>query len=124
MFIFYFKNLLNYKMRINFISNDPYIYYIDNFLTDEECDFIIEKSKGKMNRAMTTFLNQEEKERVININYKGRTNDSYLIPNNKYPELLKKYKKIEKKINSNYKNFEDFQIIIIKKIKYTYHYDA
>tara|TARA_B100001094_G_scaffold323904_1_gene375600 strand:+ start:927 stop:1568 length:642 start_codon:yes stop_codon:yes gene_type:complete len=112
-------------MKINVISNDPYIYYIDNFLTDKECDFIIEKSKSNMGRAKTTFANKEEKNLVNNVDYKGRTNDSYWIPHNKYPELLQICMKIAKKINSNYRNFEQFQVIHYKENQeYKYHYDA
>ena len=69
-------------MKINVISNDPYIYYIDNFLTDEECDFIIEKSKNNMKRAKTCFITKEEKIITKKDNYKGRTNNSYWINHN------------------------------------------
>ena len=112
-------------MKINVISNDPYIYYIDDFLTDEECNFIIEKSKDHMKKAKTCFSTKEEEIITQKNDYKGRTNDSYWIGHDEHPELLKICKRIGEKINSNYKNFEKFQVIHYEENQeYQYHYDG
>ena len=93
---------------MNTICNDPYIYTIDNFLTPKECKFIIKVSKDNMTLAgVSTIKRQSDSERKV---YKGRTNKSYWIPHDKYPETLKIAKKIAKKIGCNYKHFESFQV--------------
>ena len=44
---------MNTKMNhvMNTICNDPYIYTIDNFLTEKECKFIIDISKDNLKLA-------------------------------------------------------------------------
>ena len=109
---------------MNTISNDPYVYYIDNFLTDEECDFIIEKSKKNLKLAGVSYLNKD-KEQFKTGSYKGRTNSSYWMEHDKYPESLKICKKIAKQLKCNYKHFESFQVIQYNENEhYDYHYDA
>ena len=78
-----------------------------------------------MKRARTCFTTEKEKIITQKDDYKGRTNNSYWINHYDYPELLKICKKIGIKINSNYKNFERFQVIHYKENQeYKYHYDA
>ena len=119
------------KYKLNTISNDPYIYTIDNFLTDEECDFIINKSKDHMKLAKVSVMNQNEKtteevRKEMKVGkYKGRTNSSHWIPLDKYPETLLIAKKISKKLKCNYRHFESFQVIHYNESEeYKYHYDA
>ena len=47
---------------MNTISYDPYVYYIDNFLTDKECDFIIEQSKNNLKLAGVSHLNKDKEQ--------------------------------------------------------------
>ena len=57
--------------------------------------------------------------------YKGRTNWSYWMPHDLYPETLKIAKRIAKRIGCNYKHFENFQVIHYNENEeYKYHYDA
>tara|TARA_B100001287_G_C22639768_1_gene509472 strand:+ start:796 stop:1434 length:639 start_codon:yes stop_codon:yes gene_type:complete len=108
---------------MNTLCNDPYIYTIDNFLTEKECKFIIDVSKDNLKLAgVSTKYRQTESERRI---YKGRTNSSYWMPHNAYPETLKIAKKIAKRIGCNYKCFENYQVIHYNENEeYKYHYDA
>ena len=102
------------------ISNDPLIRIYDNFITNEECEFIINVSKDNMKRAGVSDSS------IDRHTYKGRTNESYWIPLDKY-ELMKQLAiRISKTIGlSNYKNFENFQVIhYLKNQEYKYHYDA
>ena len=102
------------------INIEPLIKVYDNFITDEECEFIINSSKDNMVRANVS-------DESINISsYNGRTNSSYWIELDKY-ELMKQIAiRISKTIGlSNYRNFENFQIIhYLKNQEYKYHYDA
>jgi len=102
------------------LCNNPLIKYYDNFITDEECKFIINISKDNMQRAGVSDKSIDMK------TYDGRTNKSYWIPLDKY-ELLKNLAiRISKTIGLNdYKKFESFQIIYYTKDQeYKYHYDA
>ena len=67
---------------MNVVSEDPHICYYDNFITDEECDFIVNVSKDHMKRA---GVSDPTIDRNI---YKGRTNESYWIPLNKYDTVF------------------------------------
>ena len=73
------------------ICNDPLIRVYDNFITDEECEFIINASKDNMVRANVSDPSIDIK------TYNGRTNSSYWIPLDKY-ELMKQ---LEEKTNIN-----------------------
>ena len=108
---------------MNTICNDPYIYTIDNFLTEKECKFIIKVSKNNLRLAGVSKMDNEKNlEPGI---YKGRTNSSYWMAHDLYPETLKIAKKIAKHIGCNYKHFENFQVIHYNKNEeYKYHYDA
>ena len=108
---------------INTLCNDPYIYTIDNFLTEKECKFIIDVSKDNLTLAGVSVMKGEKGLEAGK--YKGRTNSSYWMPHNAYPETLKIAKKIAKKIGCNYRCFENFQVIHYNENEeYKYHYDA
>ena len=108
---------------MNTICNDPYIYTIDNFLTEKECKFIIKVSRDNLKLAGVSKMDYEKN--LETGKYKGRTNSSYWMPHDAYPETLKIAKKIAKKIGCNYKHFESFQVIHYNENEeYKYHYDA
>jgi prolyl 4-hydroxylase len=108
---------------MNTLSNDPYLYTIDNFLTDKECKFIISKSKDNLRVAGVSRMDNEKK--TIPGEYKGRTNSSYWMPIDKYPETLEIAKKVAKQIKCDYRHFENFQVIHYNETEeYQYHYDA
>lgn len=102
------------------INNDPLINVYDNFITDEECEFIINSSKDNMVRANVS-------DKSIDISsYNGRTNSSHWINLDKYELMEQIAIRISKTIGlSNYRNFENFQVIhYLKNQEYKYHYDA
>ena len=109
--------------EMNTICNDPYIYTIDNFLSEKECKFIINVSKDNLTLAgVSTEKRQTESEKKV---YKGRTNSSYWMPHDAYPETLKIAKKIAKRIGCDYHCFENYQVIHYNENEeYKYHYDA
>ena len=109
---------------MNTISNDPYIYYIDGFLTDQECDFMIKKSRDHLKIAGVSYLDKD-KDKYRKEEYKGRTNSSYWMQHNKYPEALEICKKIARQLKCDHHLFESFQVIQYNEDEhYDYHYDA
>lgn len=108
---------------MNTICNDPYIYTIDNFLTEKECKFIIKVSKNNLKSAGVSRIKNDKNFEPGK--FKGRTNSSYWMKLDTYPETLKIAKHIAKKIGCNYKHFENFQVIHYNENEeYKYHYDA
>ena len=108
---------------MNTICNDPYIYTIDNFLTEKECKFMIKVSKDNLKLAGVSKMEGEKNFEPGK--YKGRTNSSYWMPRDAYPETLDIAKKVAKRIGCNYKHFENFQVIHYNENEeYKYHFDA
>jgi len=108
---------------MNTLCNDPYIYTIDNFLTEKECKFIINASKDKLKGAGVSVM--EGDKRFKTGEYKGRTNSSYWMPHDLYPETLEIAEKIAEKIGCGREHFENFQVIHYNENEeYKYHYDA
>ena len=108
---------------MNTICNDPYIYTIDNFLTEKECKFIINVSKSNLKLAGVSKMDNEKQLKTGE--YKGRTNSSYWMPHDLYPQALEIAKKIAKRIGCNYRCFESYQVIHYdENEEYKYHYDA
>jgi len=105
---------------MNIINNDPFIAYQDNFITDEECKFMIDISKPHMKRAYVSDTSIDKN------TYKGRTNNSHWIHLDTHELLKNLAKRIAGKIGiPSYKLFESFQIIhYTKDQEYKYHYDA
>ena len=61
----------NREFIMNTICNDPYLYTIDNFLTDKECNFIINASKENLKMAGVSMMDGEKNFEPGK--YKGRT---------------------------------------------------
>ena len=109
---------------MNTISNDPYLYYIDNFLTDKECNFMVKHSKEHLKTAGVSFLDKDA-DKYKKGEYKGRTNSSYWMEHDKYPESLKICEKIADHLKCESHLFESFQVIQYNEDEhYDYHYDA
>lgn len=105
------------------LCQDPYIFVIDDFLTDEECEFIKEVSKDGLKLAGVSYLDKDKEK--FESNYRGRTNSSNWISKEKYPQMKKISQRIGKLMNCDYQYFEDFQVIYYKvSEEYKYHYDA
>jgi len=110
---------------IKVMCHDPYLFVIDDFLTDEECEFIKTVSKDGLKLASVSFLDKEKDKYGPKSNYKGRTNQSNWIKKEKYPEMLKISQRIGDLMNCDYRYFEDFQVIHYNvSEEYRYHYDA
>lgn len=91
---------------------------IDNFLTDEECDYIIKLAKPKVERS--TVMGSKENE-VSDY----RTSDHTFIPTTKDPTLRLISERVSKLVGLPIQNQEDLQVLRYKDGKYYKpHYDA
>jgi prolyl 4-hydroxylase len=97
-------------------KSDPYIrpIVIENFLSDKECDRIIEYSKNKLSDSKT----------VGGLDKKTRNSRQHWI--NKNDKLVKHiYKNASEKFKFSLENTEDFQVVNYKnKQFFNQHYDA
>ena len=104
---------------MNVLNEEPYIACYDNFITDEECEFIINVSKPKMERAGVSDDSLDLQK------YKGRTNQSYWIPLDQHDIMKRLCIRIALTLGVNFKHFENFQVIhYTEGQEYRYHYDA
>ena len=104
---------------MNIVNEDPSICVYDNFITDEECEFIINISKDKMGRAKVSD------DKIDMSKYKGRTNNVHWIPLHKYDLMKRLCLRIAIEIGVPFKHFESFQVIhYTEGQEYNYHYDA
>ncbi len=99
--------------------NSDKIYEYPNFLSDKECNKIIELSKEKIKRS--TVITDESKEEISNV----RTSSNTFLKNHIDPLL----EKIDNSINSitgiNKEKYEDLQIVNYKPEQlYEAHWDA
>ena len=109
--------------EIKVLCQDPYLFVIDDFLNDDECEFIKNVSKDGLKVAGVSHLEKDKSK--YGSSYKGRTNKSNWIPKGKYPEMQQICQRIGKLIHCDYRYFEDFQVIHYNvSEEYKYHYDA
>jgi hypothetical protein len=117
------KPILDSKVGINelkriFVSKNPIVYYVDNFVTDSENNFLVSNAEKNMNHAM---VNTKTGKDTIS---KSRNNSVYWLTT-PHTELQSLIDRIQKLIQCDQKYFERFQIInYIKKQKFDNHYDA
>ena len=102
----------------NIININPEIYTIDNFLTDEECQHIINISKNNLNQALVS----SDKSGIIS---DGRTGQNCWLSHN-YTDIIKIIsEKISNLLNISLENAESIQVIYYNKNQeYKNHYDG
>jgi len=99
-------------------SEDPKIYTISNFITDEECDHFIEISKPKMKRSVVS----DEKKGTIS---KGRTGENCWLQHYTDKTTGDVANKIANLISMPVENAESYQVVYYNTTqKYDQHYDA
>ena len=102
----------------SFISEDPLVYTINNFITNDECEHMIEISKDKIEPALVSG----EKEGFIS---NGRTGKNCWIKHDHDNITLNIAKKIANEVNIPLVNAESFQVIYYDKTQeYKQHYDG
>jgi prolyl 4-hydroxylase len=102
----------------NTISNDPTVYTIENFISDEDCDHLINISDGKIKQALVSG----DKKGYVST---GRTGGNYWLMHN-YDEItMKVANNISKILQIPLENAEAFQIIHYNETQeYRNHYDG
>ena len=61
-------------------NNISKVYKLKNFLTDQECDMIIQKSKGNLTKSsITTYNTEPDKEFRVSQTYNFPSNDTFLL---------------------------------------------
>ena len=97
---------------------DPLVFTIDNYLTDEECDHFINISKDKMQRAVVS----SDKKGFVS---SGRTGLNHWVDHNQDEITTHVGEKIAKEVGHPLKNSEKYQVIYYGETQeYRQHYDS
>lgn len=100
------------------LCEDPLIYTIDGFITDKECDHMIDISKSKLQQALVAGNNKGYVSQ-------GRTGQNCWIGHNTDEVTLKIAHKICNIVEYPIENAESFQVIHYNQSQeYRNHYDA
>lgn len=102
-----------------FLSHDPLIYLIDHFISNEDCDYIIDKAKNNLVRAKVVLGSQNI------VNNDTRNNSNCWINFDKDKRLHQICQKISELVDIPLSNSESLQIINYQvNERYRPHYDA
>ena len=93
------------EKRLEVVNKTPLIFYIDNFLNEEECRTIINYSKDKMERAQ---IGTGPAAKISTI----RTGSSFFLKYLDDPEIFQIYKKISLVLYKPGRNFDPFFQVI------------
>ena len=91
--------------QLNVHNEKPLIFTIDNFLTKDECNIIIDKCKDKMERAQIGVGDNSKISKI-------RTGSSYFLKYLDDPELFDIFKKISLILKKPGRNFDSFFQVI------------
>jgi prolyl 4-hydroxylase len=106
------------KFNIDVLSNDPLVFTIDNFLTNEECDHLIALAKPNFQQALVS----DGKKGVVS---KGRTGSNCWIKKDTDKITRGVAKKISNLVQIPLENTENFQAIYYGvDQRYNAHFDA
>ena len=116
-------NSLPFIQNKIYLNYDPLIYIIDDYISYELCDHIIENYKDRLVPAKTITSDKNSKEQQINLNY--RNNKSGWIHYTEDEKIENLYNNISKLINYPIENTEKIQLVNYNVgEKYAYHYDG
>lgn len=104
--------------KLEVVHKKPLVFTIDNFLTKEECELVINKAKDKMTRAQ---VGTGDDARISPI----RTGSAYFLKYLDDPDLFQVFKKISLILNKPGRNFDQFFQVISYEIgeEYKAHLD-
>ena len=99
-------------------NDDPPIYVIENFISDEECDHFVQASQGGLQRAKTIGGKD-------GIYHENRTGSNMWLPHNHSDLTEKVGKRIADLVGFPLKNAESFQVVYYTGgTQYNDHHDA
>lgn len=114
-----FSNLGNLGDFSNFY------YEIDNVLTNDECDYIINDAKDKLSES--TVMSIDKNGKYIDVKDTVRTSNHTFLKNNLHKNIIEKAEKLINKysqVNVSYKQFEQIQVVRYKPTQeYKEHFD-
>ena len=120
-----FDNDGNNSNNLDYFNGKNFYYEIDNVLTDEECDYIINISKNKLIDSKVMSVDSDGK--YLDAKDVSRTSKQTWLNNNSHKNIIDKAKNlINKYIKNpvNSKQFEDIQVVRYKPTQeYKEHYD-
>ena len=106
------------ELKRTVYCEDPLVFTIDNYLTDEECDHFINISKDKMQRAVVS----DNKKGYVSA---GRTGSNHWVAHNQDKITKSVGERIAKEIGHPLENSEKYQVIHYGKTQeYRRHYDS
>lgn len=104
--------------NITEIHNDPTVYIVDDFLTEDECNHIISISKSSLKRSLVSSNNG-------GIISDGRSSCNTWIEHSRDAITSRISNKISELVNKQSSNAENFQVIHYdEKQEYKPHYDS
>jgi len=102
-----------------------FYYEIDNVLTNEECDYIINDAKDKLSES--TVMSIDNNGKYIDVKDTVRTSNHTFLENNLHKNIIEKAEKLINKysqVNVSYKQFEQIQVVRYKPTQeYKEHFD-
>ena len=111
-------DLLKENSNVKILCQDPKVFIIDNYLTNEQCDHFIKLSEGNLKRALVSQANKG----VVS---GGRTGSNYWLKHNTDDITKKVGENIQKLVNAPLENAESYQIIYYANTQeYRNHYDG
>jgi len=109
----------------NLDNSDNFYYEIDNVLTNEECDYIINDAKDKLSES--TVMSIDKNGNYIDVKDTVRTSNHTFLENNLHKNIIEKAEKLINKysqVNVSYKQFEQIQVVRYKPTQeYKEHFD-
>ena len=109
----------------NFSNFSDFYYEIDNVLTNEECDYIINDAKDKLSES--TVMSIDKNGNYIDVKDTVRTSNHTFLENNLHKNIIEKAEKLINKysqVNVSYKQFEQIQVVRYKPTQeYKEHFD-
>ena len=115
----------NFDNLDNIDNIDNFYYEIDNILTNEECDYIINDAKDKLYKS--TVMSIDKNGKYIDVKDTSRTSNHTFLENNLHKNIIEKAEKLISKYSKhhiNKKQFEQIQVVRYKPAQeYKEHYD-
>ena len=120
-----FMNKSKFTQVNNFSDFSDFYYEIDNVLTNEECDYIINDAKDKLSES--TVMSIDNNGEYIDVKDTVRTSNHTFLKNNLHKNIIEKAEKLINKysqVNVSYKQFEQIQVVRYKPTQeYKEHFD-
>ena len=104
--------------NVTMFSNDPILYVVDDFLSEDECDAFIQASEGKLKPS--TVISPDE-----HIQHESRTSENCWIEHDANDIVHEVSKRFSILVQMPIRNAEQYQFVYYKKgAQYKPHFDS